>query len=237
MASRTKLFEDGGRIFFQGKDPNTVVQFFKDEAVVAEKSVTINGKGAINNQMSERLHQALQDLGVLTTFVRRLNMKEQLHILGEVIPLRMHLRNYTGEAALKDYGVEINTKLPYPIVEFTAPTQHEADKTINPDLAEAFGWVAKFEIEEMKLLGAKINDIVFGFFRGSNYNLSSITLEFVRVYRDEYSEPSLYFSGQLTPETCILEAPDSNGKKKNSLANLQNFYNDVAKACRIIKEE
>lgn len=237
MANRTKLFEDGGRIFFQGKDPNTIVHFFKDEALINEETVTINGKGAINNQLSERLHQTLQDLGMPTTFMRRLNMKEQLHIVGELIPLRIQIHNYTDEEVLNDYGVEPNTKLPYPLIEFKAPTQHVLDKPINPELAEAFGWVSKFELEEMKLIANKVNDIVFGFFRGLNYNLAHITLEFTRIYKDEYSDPVIYFSGQLTPETCTITAPHFEGESKNSLANLQNFYNDIARLSKIIKED
>jgi phosphoribosylaminoimidazole-succinocarboxamide synthase len=171
MANRTKLFEDGGRIFFQGNDPGTVVHYFKDDTLLKDKPLTIDGKGAINNQLSERLHQTLQDLGIPTTFMRRLNMREQVHSMGEAVAVRIKIHNYTDLDVNQDYGVDMGTKLPYPVLEFVGPTQHKLDKLITPELAEAFGWIHSYEIDDLKTLSRKINDIVFGFFRGINYDL------------------------------------------------------------------
>lgn len=236
MANRTKLFEDGGRIFFQGNDPGTVVHFFKDAAFVKGETHDISGKGAINNQLSERLHQALHDLGVPTTFVRRLNMREQLHSIGEGVPVRIKIHNYTGLDVSKDYGVELGTKLPHPILEFVGPTQHKTDKLITPELAEAFGWIHNYEIEELKMLSRRINDIVFGFFRGIDYDLIEVTLDFTRFYKDEFNDPLLLFSGALTPETCSLRCRHTLEATKNSAENLRQFYQDMARLSGIIKD-
>ena len=236
MANRTKLFEDGGRIFFQGSDPGTVVHFFKDDALIKGESLTINGKGAINNQLSERLHQTLQDLGVLSTFMRRLNMREQLHSVGEIVPVRIKIHNYTDLDVNQDYGVDMGTKLPYPILEFVGPTQHKMDKLITPELAEAFGWISSYEIEDLKVLSRKINDVVFGFFRGIDYDLIDITLDFARIYKDEFSDPMLLFVGELTPETCSLRSRHTLQITENSVENLTQFYQDMARLSGIIKE-
>lgn len=236
MANRTKLFEDGGRIFFQGSDPGTVVHYFKDDAVIKGDSLTINGKGAINNQISERLHQTLQDLGVPTTFMRRLNMREQLHSVGEVVPVRIKIHNYTDLDVSQDYGVDMGTKLPYPILEFVGPTQRKTDKLITPELAEAFGWIQSYEIEELKMLSRKINDIAFGFFRGIDYDLIDLTLDFARVYKEELQDPLLLFSGELTPETCSLRSRHTLQITENSVENLTQFYQDMARLSGIIKE-
>lgn len=236
MAHRTKLFEDGGRIFFQGSDPGTIVHFFKDEALIKSERFTINGKGAINNQLSERLHQTLQDLGVPTTFMRRLNMREQLHSVGENMPVRIRIHNYTGLDVSQDYGVDMGTKLPHPILEFVGPTQHKTDKLITPELAEAFGWIQAYEIEDLKTFSRRINDIVFGFFRGIDYDLIDLTLDFARFYKDEFTDPMLLFAGELTPDTCSLRARHTLESTENSVENLTQFYQDMAKLSGIIKE-
>jgi phosphoribosylaminoimidazole-succinocarboxamide synthase len=236
MAHRTKLFEDSGRIFFQGNDPGTVVHFFKDEAVIKKKQAVINGRGAINNQLSERIHQTLQDLGIPTTFIRRLNMREQLHSVGENVPVRIKIHNYTDLDVNQNYGVDMGTKLPYPILEFIGPTQHKTDKLITPELAEAFGWIHSYETDDLKTLSRKINDIVFGFFRGIDYDLIDITLDFSRFYKDEFAEPILLFSGELTPETCSLRSRHTLQITENSVENLTQFYQDVARLSGIIKE-
>lgn len=236
MANRTKLFEDGGRIFFQGSDPGTVVHFFKDDAIIKTEPLIINGKGAINNQLSERLHQTLQDLGIPTTYLRRLNMREQVHSVGEAVPVRIKIHNYTDLDVNQDYGVDMGTKLPYPILEFIGPTQHKMDKLITPELAEAFGWLHGYEIEDLKALSRKINDIVFGFFRGIDYDLIDVTLEFARFYKEEFPDPMLLFSGELTPETCSLRSRHNLELNENSVENLRQFYQDMARLSGIIKE-
>jgi phosphoribosylaminoimidazole-succinocarboxamide synthase len=236
MANRTKLFEDDGRIFFQGNDPDTVVHFFKDDALIKEESLPVSGKGAINNQLSERLHQTLQDLGIPTTFIRRLNMREQLHSVGETMPVRIRVHNYTDLDVNQDYGVDMGTKLPYPILEFVGPTQHKTDKLITPELAEAFGWISNYETEDLKILSRKINDIIFGFFRGIDYDLIDITLDFARMYKDEFTDPILLFAGELTPETCSLRSRHTLKATENSVENLMQFYQDMARISGIIKD-
>lgn len=95
MSHRQKIYEDSGKIFFEGTDPGSIIHFFKDDLLLNMKPIEIQGKGVINNRISEKAHTLLQDLDISTTFIRSLNMREQLHSAGEALPVTVRIHNYT----------------------------------------------------------------------------------------------------------------------------------------------
>ena len=88
MARRRQLYEGKAKILFEGPEPGTLVQYFKDDATAfnAQKKGVITGKGVLNNRISEYLMMRLAEIGIPTHFVRRLNMREQLIREVEIIP-------------------------------------------------------------------------------------------------------------------------------------------------------
>ena len=95
MARRRQLYEGKAKILFEGPEPGTLVQYFKDDATAfnGQKKGVITGKGVLNNRISEYLMTRLAEIGVPTHFVRRLNMREQLIREVEIIPLEVVVRN------------------------------------------------------------------------------------------------------------------------------------------------
>src|ERR1700731_4525600 len=90
MSRRRQIYEGKGKVLFEGPEPGTIVQYFKDDATAFnnKKKGTITGKGVLNNRISEYLMTKLNEIGVPTHFVRRLNMREQLVGGGEIIPIK-----------------------------------------------------------------------------------------------------------------------------------------------------
>ena len=120
MSRRRRIYEGKAKILFEGPEPGTIVQYFKDDATAFnnQKKGTITGKGVINNRISEFLMTKLGEIGVPTHFIRRLNMREQLIRQVEIIPLEVVVRNVAAGSFAKRFGVEEGTQLPRSIIEF-----------------------------------------------------------------------------------------------------------------------
>ncbi|MFT9147643.1 MAG: phosphoribosylaminoimidazolesuccinocarboxamide synthase, partial [Acetobacter sp.] len=120
MARRRQLYEGKAKILFEGPEPGTLVQYFKDDATAGNgaKSGIITGKGVLNNRISEHLMLRLQEIGIPTHFIRRINMREQLVKEVEIIPLEVVVRNIAAGSISKRFGIPEGQRLPRPIVEF-----------------------------------------------------------------------------------------------------------------------
>ena len=114
MARRRQLYEGKAKILFEGPEPGTLVQYFKDDATAfnAQKRGTIAGKGVFNNRISEHIFTALKAIGVPTHFIRRLNMREQLIRQVEIIPIEVVVRNVAAGTLSTRLGIEEGTVLP-----------------------------------------------------------------------------------------------------------------------------
>ena len=108
MARRKKVYEGKAKILYEGPEPGTLVQYFKDDATAGngEKKDVIEGKGVLNNRLSEFFMMGLGAIGVPTHFIRRLNMREQLIRQVEIIPLEVIVRNYAAGSMAKRLGME-----------------------------------------------------------------------------------------------------------------------------------
>ncbi|MEJ2036495.1 MAG: phosphoribosylaminoimidazolesuccinocarboxamide synthase, partial [Maritimibacter sp.] len=118
MARRKKIYEGKAKVLYEGPEPGTLVQYFKDDATAfnAEKRATVEGKGVLNNRLSEFFMTGLGNLGVPTHFIKRLNMREQLIRQVEIIPLEVIVRNFAAGSMAKRLGLEEGTPLPRPII-------------------------------------------------------------------------------------------------------------------------
>ena len=134
MARRKKIYEGKAKILYEGPEPGTYVQYFKDDATAfnAEKKAVIDGKGVLNNRISEFFMIGLAGIGVPTHFIKRLNMREQLIRSVEIIPLEVIVRNYAAGSMAKRLGMDEGTQLPRPIIEFS----YKDDKLGDPLVPE-----------------------------------------------------------------------------------------------------
>src|SRR3982751_2625944 len=120
MSRRRQIYEGKAKVLFEGPEPGTLVQYFKDDATAFnnKKKGTITGKGVLNNRISEYLMLRLGEIGIPTHFVRRLNMREQLVREVQIIPVEVVIRNVAAGSLSKRLGIAEGTALPRSIVEF-----------------------------------------------------------------------------------------------------------------------
>src|SRR5262249_29683741 len=134
MSRRRRIYEGKAKVLYEGPEPGTLIQHFKDDATAfnAKKHEVIEGKGVLNNRISEYVFQHLNDIGVPTHFIRRLNMREQLIREVEIIPLEVVVRNVAAGSLAQRLGIEEGTQLPRSIIEF----YYKNDKLNDPMVSE-----------------------------------------------------------------------------------------------------
>ena len=120
MVRRRQIYEGKAKILYEGPEPGTLIQYFKDDATAfnAQKRGTISGTGVFNNKISEHIFVALKAIGVPTHFIRRLNMREQLIRQVEIVPIEVVVRNVAAGSLSKRLGIEEGTQLPRTIIEY-----------------------------------------------------------------------------------------------------------------------
>src|SRR5690348_2582354 len=145
MTRRKQVYEGKAKVMFEGPEPGTLVQYFKDDATAfnAQKRGTITGKGVINNRISEFLMTKLAEIGIPTHFVRRLNMREQLVRQVEIIPIEVVVRNVVAGSLSKRLGIDEGTQLPRTIIEYYYKDDALGDPLIADEHIACFGWASQ----------------------------------------------------------------------------------------------
>ncbi|MBI3420161.1 MAG: phosphoribosylaminoimidazolesuccinocarboxamide synthase, partial [Proteobacteria bacterium] len=168
MTKRRRLYEGKAKVLYEGPEPGTLVQYFKDDtsAMNNRKKGTIEGKGVINNRISEYLMVKLGEIGVPTHFIKRLNMREQLVRQVEIIPIEVVVRNVAATSLSKRFGIPEGTALPRSIIEFYYKSDELGDPMVSDEHITAFGWANPQELDEMMQLAVRINDYLSGLFFG-----------------------------------------------------------------------
>ena len=159
MARRKKIYEGKAKVLYEGPEPGTFVQYFKDDATAfnAEKKAVIEGKGVLNNRLSEFFMTGLTAIGVPTHFIKRLNMREQLIRQVEIIPLEVVVRNVAAGSISKRLGIAEGTPLPRPIIEFYYKDDDLGDPIVSEEHILAFGWATHQDLDDMVALAVRIN--------------------------------------------------------------------------------
>ena len=168
MARRRQLYEGKAKVLFEGPEPGTLVQYFKDDASAGNgaKKGIITGKGVLNNRISEYLMMRLSDIGVPTHFVRRLNMREQLIREVEIIPLEIVVRNVSAGSLSTRLGIPEGTRLPRSIIEYYYKNDGLNDPMVGEEHITAFGWASTQDMDDIVSLTLRVNDFLSGLFLG-----------------------------------------------------------------------
>ena len=202
MSRRRKIYEGKAKILYQGPEPGTIVQYFKDDATAFnnEKKGTILGKGVLNNRISEFLMLRLAEIGVPTHFVRRLNMREQLVYKAEIIPVEVVVRNIAAGQFTERFQVKEGTPLPRSIVEFYYKADELGDPIVSEEHITSFGWATPKDIDEMMALALRINDYMSGLFAGIGLKLVDFKLEFGHLF-EQNGEAPVVLADEISPDT------------------------------------
>ncbi|MEJ0068806.1 MAG: phosphoribosylaminoimidazolesuccinocarboxamide synthase [Pseudomonadota bacterium] len=239
MARRRRIYEGKAKVLFEGPEPGTLVQYFKDDATANEKHGIISGKGVLNNRISEYLMLRLAEIGVPTHFVRRLNMREQLVREVEIIPIEVMIRNIAAGSLCKRFKIEEGTALPRSIVEYYYKSDELGDPLVSEEHITAFGWATTQDIDDMLALGLRINDFLTGLFLGVGLRLVDFKLEFGRLYENE--EVRVVVADEISPDNCRLWDAKTNEKMdkdrfRNDLGNVKEAYQEVARRLGVLSE-
>jgi phosphoribosylaminoimidazole-succinocarboxamide synthase len=236
---RRRVYEGKAKVLYEGPEPGTLIQHFKDDATAfnAKKFERFEGKGVLNNRISEYIFSRLNEIGVPTHFIRRLNMREQLIREVEIIPVEVVVRNAVAGSLCERLGLEEGMPLPRSIVEF----YYKADKLNDPMVTEehitAFGWATPQEIDEMMALALRINDFLTGLFLGIGIRLVDFKVEFGRVFENDTVR--IVLADEISPDSCRLwdiETKDKLDKDRfrRDLGGLIEAYSEVAKRLGVL---
>ena len=241
MSRRRRIYEGKAKVLFEGPEPGTLVQYFKDDATAFnnQKRGIITGKGVLNNRISEYLMTKLNEAGIPTHFVRRLNMREQLVREVEIIPLEVVVRNVAAGSLSKRFGLAEGTPLPRCIVEYYYKSDELEDPMVAEEHITAFGWATPQDLDDIMALALRINDFLSGLFLGVGLRLIDFKLEFGRLY--EGDEMRIVLADEISPDSCRLWDVKTNEKLdkdrfRRDLGKVEEAYQEVARRLGILPE-
>jgi phosphoribosylaminoimidazole-succinocarboxamide synthase len=241
MSRRKQVYEGKAKVLFEGPEPGTLVQYFKDDATAFnnQKRGTITGKGVLNNRISEYLMMKLAEIGIPTHFVRRLNMREQLVREVEIIPIEVVVRNVAAGSLAKRFGLAEGTPLPRSIVEYYYKKDELGDPMVSEEHITAFGWATTQDLDDMMQMSLRINDFLIGLFLGIGIKLVDFKLEFGRLYQND--EMRVVLADEISPDNCRLWDLKTNEKMdkdrfRQDLGRVEEAYQEVARRLGILPE-
>lgn len=239
MARGKKLYEGKAKVLYEGPEPGTLVQYFKDDATAfnAEKRDLIDGKGVLNNRLSEYFMVGLGQIGVPTHFLKRLNMREQLVRSCEIIPLEVIVRNFAAGSMSKRLGIEEGTQLPRPIVEYSYKDDSLGDPLVPEEYIAAFGWASQQDMEDILSIALRVNDFLSGVMYGVGIKLIDFKIEIGRVYEGDFQR--LVVADEISPDSCRLWDMETGRKLdkdvfRQDLGSLSDAYTEVARRLGVL---
>ena len=241
MKSRRKIYEGKAKVLYEGPEPGSLIQHFKDDATAGngKKHQVVDGKGVLNNRISEFIFSKLNNLGIPTHFVRRLNMREQLIREVEIIPIEVIVRNVAAGSIAKRLGLEQGTRLPRSIIEFYYKDDALGDPMIAEEHITAFGWATPQELDDIMSLAVRVNDFLSGLFTGIGIRLVDFKIECGRQFEGDLMR--IVVADEISPDTCRLWDIKTHRKLdkdvfREGLGELVDAYREVAQRMGILTE-
>lgn len=240
MARRKKVYEGKAKILYEGPEPGTLIQYFKDDATpggVTPITGATEGKGVLNNRLSEFFMSGLNSIGVPTHFIRRINMREQLVRMAEIIPLEVVVRNFAAGEISQKLGIPQGVALPRPIVEY----YYKDDKLGSPMVSEehiiAFGWANQQDLDDVVALALRVNDFLSGVMLGVGIRLADFRIEVGRIWEGDFMR--LIVADEISPDSCRLwdlrgvDGTDTPGSLRDPVP-LNDVYTELARRLGVL---
>lgn len=236
MEKKELLYEGKAKKVYATDDPEVLLVDYKDDATAFNglKKGTIAGKGAINNRVTNYMMHILEKEGVKTHFVKELSARETLVKKVSIVPLEVIIRNISAGSFAKRYGVEEGIVFAEPTIEFSYKNDDLGDPLINEYHALALGLATKEEIETIKAMAFKVNDVMKKFFKNLRVDLVDFKLEFGRL-----PDGTIVLADEISPDTCRFWDSETHEKLdkdrfRRDLGNVEDAYNEMMK--RILGE-
>ena len=240
MKKGKKLYEGKAKILYASPEKNLAIQHFKDDATAFnnQKKAIIEGKGILNNRISEHILSNLNQIGIKNHLIKRINMREQLVKIVEIIPIEFIVRNIASGSLTKRLGIEEGTVLDRPLIEYCLKNDDLGDPLISREHILTFDWLNIMELDWISEECRRINDFLQGMFRGVGIKLVDFKVEFGRSSQDNV----IILADEISPDTCRLW--DTTTEKKldkdifrKDLGNLIEGYQEVARRLNILHEQ
>ena len=242
MNRRRKIYDGKAKTLYEGPEPGTLIQYFKDDATAGNgaRHEIIDGKGVLNNRISEFIFTKLNGLGIPTHFIRRVNMREQLIKEVEIIPLEVVCRNIAAGSISTRLGIPEGDPLPRSIIEFYYKKDELNDPLVTEEHITAFNWATTQEIDDMLAMTLRVNDFLSGMFAAIGIRLIDFKLEFGRVWDGDYARVIL--ADEISPDGCRLWDMKSNEKLdkdrfRQDLGGEAEAYQEVARRLGLLQGE
>ena len=242
MNKGKKLYEGKAKIIYEGPEKGTAIQHFKDSATAFNnlKKSTVEGKGVLNNRISEHIFNNLNQVGIKTHLIKRLNMREQLIYLVEIIPVEFIVRNVATGSLTKKLGIPDGTVLSKPLIEYSYKNDDLGDPLVAKEHILEFKWASEHELDFINTACLRVNDFMQGMFRGVGIKLVDFKLEFGKAVINGKSE--ILLSDEISPDTCRLwdvvsEKKLDKDRFRKDLGNIIQAYQEVARRLGIIHED
>ena len=242
MNKGKKLYEGKAKIIYEGPVKGTAIQHFKDDATAFNnlKKSSVDGKGILNNRISEHILNNLNQIGIKTHLIKRLNMREQLVKIVEIIPVEFIVRNIATGSLTKKLGISDGTILSKPLIEYSYKNDDLGDPLIAKEHILEFNWATEEELNFIKENCLRINDFMQGMFRGVGIKLVDFKLEFGRINSEGKNE--ILLADEISPDTCRLwdvvsEKKLDKDRFRKDLGNIIEAYQEVAKRLGIMHEK
>ncbi len=231
MEKKEQLYEGKAKKVFATEDPDLVIVSYKDDATALDglKKGTIVGKGAINNKMTDYLCKLLEKHGIPTHIVEELNDRETLVKKVSIVPLEVIIRNVSAGSFAKRYGVPEGIVFKTPTIEFSYKNDDLHDPLLNEYHALALGLATKEEIEEIKSMAFRINEILKEYFLSLNVKLIDFKLEFGRL-----PDGKIILADEISPDTCRFWDATTNEKLdkdrfRRDMGGVEDAYKEMMK--------
>ena len=240
MNRRKALYEGKAKTIYEGPEPGTLIQYFKDDTTAfnAQKHSVIAGKGVLNNRISAHIMTKLESIGVPTHFIRSLNMREQLVRQVDIIPLELVVRNIAAGDICSRLGAEEGTFLSQPLIEFYYKKDDLNDPIVSEQHILTFNWADPYELEEMVYQALRVNDFLTGLFSAVGISLVDFKIEFGRLW-GENDELYIILADEISPDNCRLwdsktgERMDKDRFRKD-LGGVVEGYQEIAKRLGLV---
>lgn len=236
MTQGEQLYEGKAKIIYSTEDPKKVIQYFKDDATAfnAQKKGTIVDKGVVNNKVSSRLFELMEQKGIKTHFEKQLSDREMLVKYVEIVPLEVTIRNITAGGICRMLGIDEGIVLERPVFEWHYKSDPLDDPLINDDHILSMGWATTAELSFIRAESFKVNDALKEFFLERKIDLVDFKLEFGRF------EGQLLLADEISPDTMRLWEQGTKRKLdkdrfRRDLGNVEEAYQEVLR--RVIGED
>ena len=244
MNKGSKLYEGKAKIIYETRDKDLVIQHFKDDATAFNnlKKANVEGKGVLNNRISEYILTSLSQFGIKTHLIKRLNMREQLIKKAEIFPIEFIIRNIATGSLTKRLGIAEGTVLEKPLLEYCYKKDELQDPIISKEHIYTFGWASEKDIQIIDEMTLRINDLLMGMFKGVGIKLIDFKIEYGKVWNKETEDKEIVLADEISPDTCRLwdaktEKKLDKDRFRKDLGNVIQGYQEVARRLGIMPEE